>query len=77
LPVSDKYKITVEAGGFKAPACTALVLQVGQSRRVDFQLQLGNTSEKIEAMADLHVADYPLLLRSDAAPSALESSEEE
>jgi hypothetical protein len=57
LPVSDSYRITVEGGGFKSAVRSRIALQVGQNLRVDFQLQLGNITEKVEVTAAATLVD--------------------
>ena len=43
-----KYQVGVTASGFKPVVHTGIVLEVEQVARVDFKLELGNISEKVE-----------------------------
>ncbi|MBL8173233.1 MAG: TonB-dependent receptor, partial [Bryobacterales bacterium] len=58
LPSIDKgnYEVTVQASGFKPVTQTGLKLDVNQSLRLDFSLEVGAVSEKIQV-----VGDTPLL----------------
>ncbi len=51
LPVST-YQITVEAANFKKSVQTAIKLDVGQRRTVDFALEAGNIAETVTVQAD-------------------------
>jgi len=55
------YSITVQKEGFKTAARTDITLQVAQSATVDFQLELGQTSQEVSVSAA-----PPLVERSDA-----------
>ena len=48
LPIGDRYKVTVEASGFKAFVRTGILLQLRENVRVDAQLQIGQVSDSIE-----------------------------
>ena len=54
LPIG-RYAVTAEAAGFTAERRTDLLLQVGQTVRVDFELKLGEVGTKIEVQASLPV----------------------
>src|SRR5579859_2888346 len=43
-----RYQLDVKASGFKPVVHSAIVLQVEQVARVDFNLELGNVNEKVE-----------------------------
>jgi hypothetical protein len=49
--VPGSYTIAVEMSGFKTEVRTGLVLQVQQSARIDFRLQVGQAAEKVEVIA--------------------------
>lgn len=55
------YDITVEAAGFKNEIRRSIILEINEKRRVDFSLQVGSTSEKIEVTAE------SAILRTDDA----------
>ena len=57
LPVSDQYRISVEAVGFKSFARTAVVLQLNQNVRIDVQMQLGTLAESVEITAATPLVD--------------------
>jgi hypothetical protein len=46
------YEVSVEATGFKKQIKTDLVLQVGQTARLDFSLELGQVSDTVEVTAE-------------------------
>ena len=45
------YDVTVEANGFKTEVRRSVVLQINDKLRVDFALQVGQTTEKVEITA--------------------------
>ena len=47
-----KYSVSVSHPGFKATERKGITVQVGQAPRVDLQLQVGDTSERITVTAD-------------------------
>jgi hypothetical protein len=57
LPVSDQYRISTEASGFKSFVRSGISLQVGQNARIDIQLQLGYVTEKVEVSASVPLVD--------------------
>jgi hypothetical protein len=62
LPIGSNYEVQVEAKGFKAAKQANLSLDAGDSRRVDFQLEVGALSEAVT-------------VTSETTPLALEKSE--
>jgi len=50
LPVG-RYEVTVEQGGFKKYVQTGVIVEVGQTVRVDAALQLGETTQSVEVTA--------------------------
>ncbi|MDQ2773815.1 MAG: carboxypeptidase-like regulatory domain-containing protein, partial [Acidobacteriota bacterium] len=50
--INGKYKIKVEASGFKASERNDIVLNVGDRARADFQMQVGDTSVTLNVEAD-------------------------
>ncbi len=50
FPLLDigEYSVSVEANGFKTAARTGLTLQINEKLRVDFTLQVGQVSERVE-----------------------------
>jgi len=50
FPLLDigEYSVSVEANGFKTAARTGLALQINEKLRVDFTLQVGQVSERVE-----------------------------
>lgn len=48
LPVGDRYRVTIEAGGFKTFSRSDIVLQLRENVRVDAQLQIGQVTETVE-----------------------------
>ena len=49
--IPGNYTIAVGVSGFKTEVRKGLVLQVQQSARLDFRLQVGEASEKVEVAA--------------------------
>src|SRR5215471_1454466 len=47
LPPGGPYSISVEAAGFNAEERKAVALEVNQAARIDFQLKIGATTEKL------------------------------
>ncbi len=56
LPVGD-YSIRVESAGFKSEERSPVTLQINSRARVDFTLQVGNVSEKVEVTGSQPVLD--------------------
>jgi hypothetical protein len=50
--INGKYKIKVEASGFKSSERNDIVLNVGDRARADFQMQVGDTSVTLNVEAD-------------------------
>ncbi len=46
-----RYSVAVQASGFKQAVRTGVLLEIDQRMRVDFQLELGAVSEKVEVSA--------------------------
>jgi len=46
-----KYRLVCSAAGFNSQEASSLTIEVGQSVRLDFQMQIGATAEKIEVAA--------------------------
>src|SRR5438874_297547 len=46
------YEVTVEQTGFKKAVLTGVLVQVGQTTRVDASLQIGETSQAVEVSAE-------------------------
>lgn len=65
LPIGDRYKVTVEASGFKAMVRTGVVLQLRENVRVDAQLQLGQISESIEVSASTPLVETYSTVRGE------------
>jgi hypothetical protein len=57
LPIGERYRVTVEASGFRMFVQTGIELQLNQNARVDAQLQLGNVSEAVEVAASAPLVD--------------------
>ena len=55
LPSIDKgnYEVTVQASGFKPVTQTGLKLDVNQSLRLDFSLEIGAVAEKIQVVGNI------------------------
>src|SRR6202790_868050 len=51
------YETTVEAAGFSSSVQTGLTLSVGASKPLNFAMQLGQVSEKVEVMAAAPTVD--------------------
>jgi len=51
IPVGQDYVVEVEAAGFQKGVQTGIVLQVNQSFRADFQLQVGAAAQSVEVSA--------------------------
>lgn len=60
VPVG-RYQLEVEASGFKRAVRSGITLQVQQTAVVDFRLEVGQVSEKVEVMAEA-----PLLNTTEA-----------
>lgn len=56
LPVGD-YSIRVESAGFKSEERSSVTLLINSRARVDFTLQVGNVSEKVEVTGSQPVLD--------------------
>src|SRR4051794_25464873 len=52
-----RYRIEVQAAGFKAAARSGIVLQVEQVARLDFTLEVGGVSEKVEVTGTAPLLD--------------------
>ncbi len=59
--INGKYKIKAEAPGFKASERNDIVLNVGDRRRTDFQMEVGDTSVTLNVEAD------PVKVQSDSS----------
>jgi hypothetical protein len=57
LPVSEDYKVTVEANGFNGAVQGGITLQVGQNLRLDFQMHLGSATERVEITGAASLVD--------------------
>ncbi|MCI0628258.1 MAG: Plug and carboxypeptidase regulatory-like domain-containing protein [Acidobacteria bacterium] len=57
LPISSKYKLTIEAPGFKSITRTGIALQLNQNARIDIQLELGDMTETVEVTAGAPLVD--------------------
>lgn len=57
FPLLDvgEYEVTVEAPGFKAAVRPKVILQVNEKVRVDFSLDVGSPTERVEVSADTAV----------------------
>ncbi len=64
------YRVTVEVPGFKRASQPNVLVQVAQTSRVDFSLQVGSTSESITI-----TAEAPLLKTESAEQSTVISGE--
>jgi hypothetical protein len=51
VPIGEGYEVTVEAAGFSKAVQSGVTLFVNQDFRADFQLQVGTTSQTVEASA--------------------------
>src|SRR5437762_3919320 len=51
VPVGQDYVVEVEAAGFQKGVQNGIVLQVNQSFRADFQLQVGTAAQSVEVSA--------------------------
>lgn len=51
VPVGDGYEVEVEAAGFQKNVQNRITLEVNQSHRADFQLQVGTTAQSVEVSA--------------------------
>ena len=49
---SGTYDVSVEQTGFKRAVLTGILVQVGQTARVDAALQIGETSQAVEVTAE-------------------------
>ena len=61
-----QYTVTVSNSGFKTKLIESVVLQVGATRTLDVQLEIGLASEQVQVRAELSPAD-----RSSAEQSAV------
>src|SRR5437868_5109553 len=48
LPIGDRYRLQVEAAGFRSFQRTGIGLQLNQNARIDVQMQIGNIAERVE-----------------------------
>ena len=51
VPIGEGYEVTVEAAGFRKAVQSGITLLVNQDFRADFKLQVGATSQTVEASA--------------------------
>jgi hypothetical protein len=51
VPVGEDYEVEVEAAGFQKSVQSRITLQVNQSYRADFQLQVGTAAQSVEVSA--------------------------
>ena len=51
------YRITVEAKGFKTSTRDGVELRTSERRSIDFELELGSTSETVEVKAEIALLD--------------------
>jgi hypothetical protein len=52
-----RYSVTVTAGGFKTKVVEDVVLEVGQTRTLNIQLDVGTTTEQVEVYASTEPSD--------------------
>jgi hypothetical protein len=57
LPIGTKYRLTIEAAGFKTFSLTGLELQLNQSARVPVTLDVGSVSESINVESSAPLVD--------------------
>ena len=57
LPIGDRYRLQVDASGFRSFQRTGIGLQINQNARIDVQMQLGSVSEKVEVSAAVPLVD--------------------
>jgi hypothetical protein len=57
LPIGERYRLQVEAAGFRPFVQTGIELQLNQNARVDAVLQIGNVSEAVEVSAAAPLVD--------------------
>ena len=57
LPIGERYRVAVEAAGFRMFVQTGIELQLNQNARVDAPMQLGNISEAVEVAASAPLVD--------------------
>jgi len=55
FPLIDigEYTVSVEMSGFKSSARTGVLVQINEKVRVDFRLEIGQVSERIQVTADI------------------------
>jgi len=51
VPIGEGYEVTVETAGFRKAIQSGIVLLVNQDFRADFKLQVGTTTQTVEASA--------------------------
>ena len=77
LPIG-KYKLSVEAPGFKILSNSGVVLNAGVIAHVDFKLQIGKASEIVEVTgqaSDVNTEDSKLAVTVSGAASRQSSAE--
>jgi hypothetical protein len=57
LPIGNRYRLQVEAAGFRSFVQTGIELQLNQNARIDPQMQLGSISERVEVAAGVPLVD--------------------
>src|SRR6476469_9943081 len=57
LPIGERYRVTIEAQGFRSFVHSGIALQINQNARIDAQLQLGNVSEEVEVSSETPLVD--------------------
>src|SRR5688572_26795671 len=57
LLLPGSYSITVETSGFKRSVRSGLTLEIGERLQIDFQLEVGGTSESVTVSAEAPMLD--------------------
>jgi hypothetical protein len=57
LPISPRYKVEVDAPGFRSLAQTGIELQLNQNVRIDFHAQVGSTKEVVQVSEQAPLVD--------------------
>jgi hypothetical protein len=55
IPTGTTYDITVEHQGFKVSKQSPVTLDVGEAKRLDFALEVGNVSESVTVSTDINL----------------------
>ena len=66
-----RYRLTVEAAGFRTFEASNLALNADQVRRIDVRLEIGPVQARVEVVADLRTLNTDTPAKAEVVPNAL------